>query len=543
MLAKLIDSKIKQPNSLVSLKISFSNISEDEFVEESEFKISAQELHKHKRLLERSESLGRMGYWEYDLNSNQLWASTGARKIYGFENQELTLDDVKKNAFEEFRPMLDKKFEDLILNNEKYDVEFKIFRQKDKGIADVRSLAEYDITERRINGIIQDITQQKEADFELKVAKDKANESDKLKSAFVSNMSHEIRTPMNGIVGFVHLLTETEPDKDEKKEYKEGLHLCCNQLLSRINDILDIAKIESGQITISDREVNINDLLNTILIEFTPIANTKKPQIGLYYKENAINLTIISDKVKLNKILMNLIDNAIRFTQNGHVEFGFENHDNFLEFFVTDTGIGISPDHHEIIFQPFCQADSEISQDYGGTGLGLAIVKTYVLMLGGKIWLKSEPGIGSTFYFTIPKKRTEELLSETGLIKNKILHSGKCLVVDDMEMNYNYLKALMKPLGFNTIWAKNGYEGIEVALSDTSIDLILMDIRMPDIDGYSATKIIKGKRPDLPIIAQSAHALADERKKAMDSGCDYYITKPIYKEELKSVLSTYFENI
>jgi signal transduction histidine kinase/CheY-like chemotaxis protein len=418
----------------------------------------------------------------------------------------------------------------------------KIFKHNDNEIADIRSIAEYDISERRVYGIIQDVSHQKKTDFELKVAIEKANESDRLKSAFVSNMSHEIRTPMNGIVGFAHLLTDTEPDIDEKREYKEGLHLCCNQLLSRVNDILDIAKIESGQIIISTCQVNIDDILKDILQYYIPAAKQKKLDIRLNDSENTKRETVLTDIIKLNKILMSLIDNAIRFTPCGYVEFGYKSNDKFLEFFVTDTGIGISADHQEIIFQPFCQANTEISQEFGGTGLGLTIAKTYVQMLGGKIWLESKPGAGSTFFFTIPVKKIEEVVAETVTKRKKLNRIKNCLIVEDLEMNYNYLKALLVPLGFNILWAKDGTEGIKIAISNNSIDLVLMDIRMPDIDGYTATKIIKENRPDLPIIAQSANVLSDERKRAIDAGCNHYLTKPIYKEELKTVLNDLFEN-
>ena len=498
----------------------------------STFKQSVQELDNHKSLLERAESIAMMGYWEYNIKNNKFWGSHGARVIYGVGERELSLIDIKNIPLPEYRPKLELSFEKLIANSDKYDVEFKICRQNDGVYVDVRSMAEYDRLEKKIYGIIQDITQQKKVEQELINAKEKAEESDLLKSAFLSNMSHEIRTPLNGIIGFVHLLTENDLDTASKNEYKEVIHQCSDQLLNTVTDIIDIAKIESGQVKLNKGWLNIQNLLKEVYEYCLPQA----------LKKNSMNeLIILTDQVKLHKIIVNLIENAIRFTPSGYVEFGYHTHNDGIEFYVKDTGIGILPSHHEIIFESFCQAETQTAQDYGGTGLGLTITKKYVTMLGGEIWLESQKGEGTTFYFTLPDIQNSNKPIETRITRKKANQPKTVLVVEDMEMNYTYLKALLVTMGLNVLWAKDGEEAIEMALSDYNIELVLMDIRLPLLDGYEATRIIKEKRPDLLIIAQSANALLDERNKALESGCDDYITKPIYKEKFRKILSDYFE--
>jgi len=421
-------------------------------------------------------------------------------------------------------------------------VEFKIHRQNDGSIIDVRSMAEYDIQEKKIYGIIQDISQQKLVEQELRKAKEVAEISDHFKTVFLSNMSHEIRTPMNGIVGFSHLLTDSEVDHDTQIEYKEIIYQCCNQLLFTVNDILEIAKIESGQITVNTGWININKLLREVLEYTLPQVSKKDIELRINYTNAVNDLILLSDVAKLHKIILNLIENAIRFTSTGYVEFGYQAYEDYLEFYVKDTGIGISPSKHDIIFEPFCQAETQISEEYGGTGLGLTITKSYVNMLQGKIWLESQPGEGATFFFTLPLLHTTDIPIENTPLKKKKSQPKKCLIVEDMEMNYKYLKSLLKSMGISVLWAKNGNEAVEMAFADNDIDLVLMDIRLPLKDGYEATRIIKEKRPNLPIIAQSANALLDERKKALESGCDDYITKPVYKKEFSKIVESLFNN-
>jgi PAS domain S-box-containing protein len=529
MYLNLLENQPKQTSDMIK---------SDHFIKNQ----SIQDLYDHKSLLSRAESIGRMGYWEYDLKSDKLWASKGARLIYGFDECELSLDDVKSISLPEYRLKLDQMFENLINSGQKYDSEFKILRHNDGEVIDIRSLAEYDLIEKKIFGIIQDISQQKKVEKELILAKEKAEESDLLKSAFVSNMSHEIRTPMNGIVGYAHLITEIDLDQETRNDYKEIIHLCCDRLIGTINDILDMAKIESGQVIVKNSWVDINNLFNEINDSCSNMALKKNLDLRHNSSEQEAGLKILTDEEKLNSILINLVNNAIRFTRNGYVEYGYKTEVGHLEFYVKDTGIGISASQHEIIFQPFCQAESNISNEYGGIGLGLTLTKKYVTLLGGKIWLESTPGEGTIFHFTIPKICETKKMNEKLSLRKSADQQKTCLIADDLEMNYKYLHALVTKMGFNVLWAKDGNEAIEMALSNSDIDLVLMDIRMPLIDGYEATRVIKEKRPGLPIIAQSANALSDDRKKALESGCDDYITKPINNDKFNILINSYFDS-
>jgi signal transduction histidine kinase/CheY-like chemotaxis protein len=496
----------------------------------------------HKSLIGRSESIGNMGYWEYDLVTQKIWASQGARHIYGIDNRELTMREIQNFVCSEYRPKLDLSLKNCITKYEKYDAEFRIIRQNDGATIDIRSLAEYDSSERKVYGMIFDNSKQKKIEHELLIAKERAEKSDMLKSAFVSNMSHEIRTPMNGIVGCVHILTEMEIDPETTKEYKEIIHKCCNQLLGTVNDMLEIANIESCQIPLIIVPINIYEVFKDVYETFLPLASKKNLDLKFNSPETGLELKVYTDQIKLKKVIINLVENAIRFTSYGYVEIGYREYKNEIEFFIKDTGTGITPDQQKTIFEPFCMTGNQLSSETEGTGLGLTITKKYISILGGKIWLESETGKGTTFFFSIPKTENKMKPVENLQVRKKANLLKTCLIVDDNEMNYLYLKALVSQLGFNHIWAKDGAEAIEMALSNESIDLVMMDIRLPVTDGYEATRIIKLKRPELIIIGQSANAQSDDRIKALESGCDDYLTKPIYKENFAQLVNLFFDS-
>ena len=402
-------------------------------------------------------------------------------------------------------------------------------------------IATFEIIAHNISKFIQRVKYLED----LKLAKEKAEESDRLKSAFLSNMSHEIRTPMNGILGFSDLLKDPELSGNEQQEYIEVIEKSGARMLNTINDIMDISKVESGQMEVSLSEVFINDQLDYLFTFFKPEADKKgivfTSNIGLTRSESIIK----TDSEKLYSILTNLIKNAIKYTEVGKIEFGYtKNHSN-LKFFVRDTGMGIPDNRQDAVFDRFVQADIEDKNALEGSGLGLAISKAYVEMLDGKIWLESKEDIGSTFYFTIPYERvtlTEEK-DETKIITefNSYLKERKVLIVEDDEASYEFLKILLENEGVNTILALNGEESIKRCKEDSNIDLVLMDINMMVMNGLTATKEIKKFRPDLPIIAQTAYAIAGDREKTIKAGCDDYITKPIKKEILMEVIGKWIK--
>jgi PAS domain S-box-containing protein len=389
------------------------------------------------------------------------------------------------------------------------------------------------------NGIItyfvtikEDISERKKLTIELVAAKEKAEESDRLKTAFLHNISHEIRTPLNAIVGFSEFLNEPDLNPEMRKQFTDIIIQNSDQLLTIISAIISIAAVEAGQEKIAETEINLNSTLKHIHEHFSPFAEKQKISFNLIpflpYEDR-----IVSDETKLVQVLNNLIGNALKFTKHGHVNFGYRVNANELEFFVEDTGIGIEPEMHEEIFKRFRQVESTIARQYGGSGLGLSISKAYVELLGGNMWLISELGIGSTFLFTIPYVRAKKNNTSARLSNNMsgiaINESKTILVAEDEDSNFKLMEALLLNLNINIVRANTGIEAIETCRSK-HIDVVLMDIQMPLMDGYEATRQIREFMPTLPIIAQTAYATSKDKHFAMACGCTDFISKPFKKE-------------
>ena len=378
----------------------------------------------------------------------------------------------------------------------------------------------------------------------LVIAKEKAEESDRLKSAFLANMSHEIRTPMNGIIGFSEMLNSSDITTEMRKTYTEIITQSSHQLLRIVNDILDISRIEIGQVEYNPANTCINDLLYEIYSEFNPRAKAKEIKLKINQSLTDKDSTIITDDGKLRQIFNNLISNAIRFTQKGKIEVGYNLNNDYLEFYVKDTGIGIPPELHKQIFERFRQAEITISQKYGGTGLGLAIAKANIELCGGEIWLKSSPGKGTTFYFTLPyeKSKTSESkgTNDSTLAETVYNWADKTiLIVEDEEINYKYLELVIKNTNANILYAQNGNQALKIFDQHPEINVILMDIKLPDINGYEVTRRIKAIKRDISIIAQTAFAMSGDPDKAISAGCDDYISKPIDAWKLLKMINKY----
>jgi PAS domain S-box-containing protein len=398
-------------------------------------------------------------------------------------------------------------------------------------------------------GIIRDISERMKMIEELIAAKERAEESDRLKSAFLANMSHEIRTPMNGILGFANLLKEPHLTGDEKDHFINIIESSGQRMLTTINDLVDIAKIESGMVEIMYSEILVNDQLQALYYFFQ--SEALKKGLRFIYRSNPdlIGTSILSDREMLNAILNNLIKNAIKYTQVGNIEFGFKIENGNILFYVNDSGIGIEKSRHLAIFDRFVQEDNSISRSYEGAGLGLSISKAYVEMLGGRIWVESEKGQGAKFYFTIPSKKIESAIinSPVKLVKSKendILGKLTVLVAEDDEVGRLFLSAILEKKCKKIYFVENGIEAIKYAQDyGDEIDLVLMDLKMPLMDGFSAAKKIKSINPNIFIIAQTAFAMSNDKDKALESGCDTYITKPINKEYLIRLIKDHFKGI
>lgn len=379
---------------------------------------------------------------------------------------------------------------------------------------------------------------------ELEKAKQRAEESDRLKTTFLANMSHEIRTPMNVIIGFADMLLDSDFSAEKQKEYLRIINKSGNSLLMLINDIIDLAKIEANQLIIDKSDFNVYDLLKeleTEFFEFRKQYNKEHIEIELHMEKE--ELVLFSDPFRIKQIFTNLLNNAFKFTNAGKIKFGCEAHEKQLRFFVEDSGIGIKESDKDIIFEQFRQIDESTTKEYEGTGLGLAITKNLVNILGGEISVSSEPDKGSLFYFYLPLI-VQKAPAETKCpdVKEKTLKnwSGKkVLVVEDEDMNYKYIYEILKPTGVNIIRASNGNEAIDLVTEYKHFDLILMDIQLPGLSGFEITKRIKYFYPDIPVIAQTAFAMAGEKEKCIAAGCNDYIAKPIRKKNLLNTIDKY----
>ena len=374
---------------------------------------------------------------------------------------------------------------------------------------------------------------------ELQKAKKRAEESDRLKSAFLANMSHEIRTPMNGIIGFVGMLKKPDLSEEKLNHYIKVITESSNQLLRIVNDILDISKIETGQVEIYKKKTDLYEVLKDTITFFEFKASEKK--LSLFFNCDLVkqDSLVDTDKTKLKQILFNLVSNSLKFTKKGSIEIGCKRIDEYLEFFVKDTGIGIPKNEQNKVFNRFSKIETT-TELYGGTGLGLSICKGYVEILGGKIRFESEEGKGTTFYFTLPYERIEskeEIIEEKRNEREFI--TSTVLIVEDEEFNLNYIEELLLNKKINCINAKTGKEALDIFMRNPNIDLILMDIRLPEMDGYAVTREIRKQNRDIPIIAQTAYALAGDREKAINAGCNDYIAKPIIEEQFNYLIEKY----
>ncbi|MDQ2177570.1 PAS domain-containing hybrid sensor histidine kinase/response regulator [Marinifilum sp. D714] len=492
--------------------------------------------------------------WDWsDLDSDLYWWSDRFYEILGYQPGEV--EARISNWIKWMHPEDSGKVLEALANhfekNDAYEVEFRMKKKNGEYVwlfARGESVRDEDGKPVRMAGSVSDITDRKRTEDELIKAKNQAEESDRLKSAFLANMSHEIRTPMNGILGFAELLKTPKIKSVKKEKYIDIIGKSGKRMLNIINDIIDISKIESGSMELKLSDSNVNEQVEYIYTFYKREVEEKGLMLQFHNGLPWDEALVTTDREKLFAILTNLVKNAIKCTKKGIIEFGYLKKNNDLEFFVRDTGHGVPKHRMGAIFDRFVQAENIEEIDRQGVGLGLSITKSYIDMLGGKIWLESEEDFGSTFYFTIPYQilSEEEKLKKTGKNGedyNELLELElNVIIAEDDAVSSALLAHFMEKYSSEIRKVNTGVEVVEVCKNVSDIDLILMDMRMPKLNGYEATRNIRKFNKDVVIIAQTAYGLSGDREKAIDSGCNDYLAKPIGKNALVSLLHKYFGN-
>ena len=516
--------------------------------------MAMQKIEESERKLKESQTIASLGAWELDadkelftFNDNfYTMLHTNVAEMGGYE---MTADEyARRFLFAEDVPLVAEQMENArIATNadvssylehriKYYDgvtgyIAVKYFITKDKNGKTIKTY-----------GVNQDITERKLLELDLIVAKEKAEESSRLKTAFINNISHEIRTPLNGILGFGGFMMDESLSYDEKLDFYNLLQQSTSRLLQTITDIMDISELTTGTIIPGIADVQIANVLNSQVEKFRPRCNLKNIELITQIPVEYENLIIQTDEELLVKIVSQLVSNAEKFTSDGSIVLGFEVFDKCIRFFVTDTGKGIAEDKLEIIFEPFIQEVMSNTRGHEGNGLGLSIARKMLELIGGKIWVESQKGIGSTFFFEIPheiEKVSHDLKMEDEPKTKITANKPFVLIAEDDDLNFVFFKTLLNRIDCDYKHANNGFEAVELCRQHPEIDLILMDIKMPVMNGIEATRLIREFRPELPIIAITAYAQTGDEQRFIEAGCNGYIAKPIKKDDLISLRNKY----
>jgi len=490
----------------------------------------------------------------YDRDWNLKYANTAFYSIIGLDKEQydkINITDLIHPDDAEY----EKKRTEALRTKGVFDTELRL-KHKDGHYI---NLSARSVTVKNENNEIigaltvsRDITLLKKVHEDLVKAKVEAEASNKLKSSFLANISHEIRTPLNSVVGFANLLLANDLTNETKEEYIEHINHNSEKLLQIIGDIIDLSRLESSQIEITYEEASVNSIVNEIVDDARKIIKRNEKSIII----NVINLLeensdlIFTDRIWLKRVLSHLMDNAVKFTLEGSVRLSYARENDNLVFRIKDTGIGINKENLDHIFEEFRQEIDGHHRPFEGLGVGLTLAKEVIERMGGKIFVQSEKGVGSEFSFSIPYRpaggstrlRSKIINSEPVSIQAE--WSGKiCLLVDDNKDVLLYLNRVLSDTGIKTLTARSGIEALEIIRNTPVIDVVLLDMQMPEMNGIEATKEIRKIRKDIPIIAQTAFIFEDDKDIILEAGCDACLIKPIRKDHLLTVMSSFLKSI
>ena len=492
-----------------------------------------------KRQLLETQSLSRIGSWNWNVATGEVHWSDMMFLLLGYQPNSVvpSYHAALRHVYEEDQPLYEETLEKCLTEKSGYYLENRIV-QVDNTVIRVISRGTCYLDKSgevlRMIGTVQDITEQLQAEELLRI-KEKAEENDRLKSKLLANISHEIRTPLNAILGFSQLLKNPDLSRESLETYIDIINSSGTQLKAIISNILELSKIEANQVSITYSRCNLNKIMDELRIQFKNSFPDKSIALNLR-KSLPDDMSIIhTDGNRLIQILSNLLENAQKFTQKGSIDFGYEIHGEFIFFTVTDTGIGIPAEDHQNIFKRFSTLNNPAHIQ--GTGLGLSIVKELVTLLGGEVSVSSAPGQGASFTFTIPYHplRIKEIEQHPHPQLRFNLNST-ILIVEDNTLNFKYLDIILKEKGYETLHARNGKEAVHYFNKGKSIDLVIMDLRMPVMDGIEATQLIRKINPTIPIIMQSGDVLDPIVGRAFAVGCNAFVPKPFSEEELFGII-------